>query len=158
MQTHASEANVYDQNGNHISTLTTERLQRLWNQFSHNNLQHLTNFLHPSSQGFETEILWFIQEYVIILPKKKPKMIQPNNLHQTLHPKITKVVINSFKITHSYYSSPLTCPTQLTQYNSPHNRDIICGSRGHAKSSRWTGIGLAFPMDHNTALESHPLG
>jgi hypothetical protein len=67
IQTHASKANVYDQNGNHIATLTTERLQWLWNQLSHNNLQHLTNFLHPPPQGFETEILWLIQRYILIL-------------------------------------------------------------------------------------------
>ena len=71
-----------------------------------------------------------------------------------LHPEITKVLINSFKITHSYYSSPLTCRTQLMQYNSPHTRDIIFGSMRHAKSSRWTGLGLACPTDHNTTLEA----
>ena len=120
----------------------------------HNNPQHLTNFLQPPPQDFETKILWLIQQYIIILPKKKPKTIQPRNLHQTLHPEITKTLINSFKITHSYYSSPLTCPTQLTQYNSPHNRDIIFGSMGHTKSSRWTWIGLAFPTNHNTTLEA----
>ena len=79
---------------------------------------------------------------------------QPNNLHHTLHPDITKLLIDSFKITHSYYSYPLTCPIQLTHYNSPHNRDILFGSMGHVKFSRWKGIGLAFPMDHNTTLEA----
>ena len=36
IQTHALEANVYDQKMNHITTHTTERLQWLWNQFIHN--------------------------------------------------------------------------------------------------------------------------
>ena len=45
-----------------------------------------TNFLQPPPQNFETEILWLIQRYITILPKKKPKIIQPNNLHQTLPP------------------------------------------------------------------------
>ena len=154
IQTNASEADIYDQNGNHVVTLTIERIQWLWAQFSQNNPHHLTNFLQPPPQDFETEILWLIQRYITILPKKKPKIIQPRNLHQKLHPEITKTLINSFKITHSYYSSPLTCPIQLTQYHSPHNRDILFGSMGHANSSRWSGIGLAFPTDHHTTVEA----
>jgi ribonuclease HI len=134
--------------------MNLDRIQWLWNQFTHNNNQHLTNFLQPPPQDFETEVLWLLQRYITILPKKKPKIIQSQNLHQTLHPEITKALITSFRITHSYYSSPLTCPIEITQYNSPHNRDIILGSLGHAKSSKWTGIGLAFPMDHNTTLEA----
>ena len=106
--------NIYDQNGNYIATLNTERLPWLLNRFSHNNLPHLTNFLQPMPQDFETEILWLIQSYITILPKKKPKNIRPTNLHHTLHPDITKLLIESFKIAHTYYSSPLTCPTQLT--------------------------------------------
>jgi ribonuclease HI len=160
--THALGANIYDQKRNFIATLTLERLHWLWNQFSHNTLQHLTNFLQPPPQDFETEILWLLQIYITILPKKKPKIIQPNNLHQTLPSAITKTLpsaitktlIESFQITHSYYSSPLTCPTQLTQYNSPHTRDILFGSRGKANSTKWTGHGLAFPTDHNTTLEA----
>ena len=69
------------------------------------------------------------------------------------HPKIIKTLIDSHKITHSYYS-PLTCPTQLTQYNSPYNRDIIFGYIGHAQISRWKGIGLAYPTDHKTTVEA----
>ena len=48
---------------------------------------------------------------------------------------------------------PLTCPTQLTQYYSPHNRDKIFGSIGHAQSYKWKGIG-AHPTDHNTTIEA----
>ena len=87
-------------------------------------------------------------------PQEKTKKIQPNNLHNALHPTITKTLIESFKITHLYYSSPLTCPTQLTQYHSLHNRDKIFGSMGHAQSTRWKGIGLAHPTDYNTIVEA----
>ena len=89
-----------------------------------------------------------------ILPKKKPKTILPKNLHHTLHPIITNTLIESFNITHSYYSSPLTYPTQLTQFYTPHNRDKIFGSLGHTQSSRWNNIGLAHPMDYNTTVEA----
>ena len=51
--THALGANIYDHNGNYIATLTLERLHWLWNQFSHNNLQHLTNFLQPPPQDLD---------------------------------------------------------------------------------------------------------
>jgi hypothetical protein len=154
IQINTSVANIHDQNGNYIATINIDRLQWLWSQFTHNNQQHLTNFLHPPPQDFETEVLWLLQRYVTILPKKKPKTIQPQNLHHTLHPEIIKTLITTFQITHSYYSSPLTCPIQITQFHSPHNRDIIFGSLGHAKSSKWTGIGLAFPTDYNTTVEA----
>ena len=131
-----------------------ERLKWLWARFSQHNLTHLTYFLQPKVQNFETEILWLIQRYVTILPKKKPKHILTNNQHHTIPPEITELLINSFQITHSYYSSPLTCPIQITQYNSPHTRDIIFGSLGHAHSSRWKGHGLAFPPDYNTTLQA----
>jgi DNA-directed RNA polymerase subunit L len=137
-----------------MATITINRLQWLWDQFSHNNHTHHNFDLQPPSQSFEKEILWLIQRYITILPKKKPKTIQTNNLHHTLHSPITTTLIESFKITHSYYSSPLTCPTQLTQYYSPHNRDKLFGSLGHAQSSRWQGIGLAHPPDHNTTIEA----
>lgn len=54
IQIHKPEANIYDQRGNHIATLTTDRLTWLWNQFSHHtNTQPLTS-LQPPSQNFET--------------------------------------------------------------------------------------------------------
>ena len=86
IQINTSVANIYDHHGKYIATINIDRLQWLWNQFTHNNQQHLTNFLHPPPQDFETEVLWLLQRYVTILPKKKPKIIQPQNLHQTLHP------------------------------------------------------------------------
>ena len=148
------ESHIYDQDGNYMATITTNRLHWLWNRYSHNNLPHLSNFLQHPPQDFETEILWLIQRYITILPKEKPKSILLDNNHHTLHPDITILLINSFKITHSYYSSPLTCPIQLTQYNSPHNWDIIFGSLGQTKSSRWNEVGLAYPTNQNTALEA----
>jgi hypothetical protein len=90
IQMNTSEASVYDQNGNYIATINIDRLQWLWSQFTHNKQQHLINFLHPPPQDFETEVLWLLQRYVTILPKKKPKTIQPQNLHQHFTPKSSK--------------------------------------------------------------------
>ena len=75
-------------------------------------------------------------------------------MHHTIHPAIIKILIESFKITYSYYSSPLTCPIQLTQYHSPHNRDKIFGSTGQIQTFKWKGTGLAHSTDHNTTVEA----
>lgn len=73
MQIQASMSNIYNHNTKYIATLNIERLQWLWNQFSHDNLLHLTNFLQPPSPDFETKILWLVQRYITTLPKKKLK-------------------------------------------------------------------------------------
>jgi hypothetical protein len=151
IQIQNSEANIYDQRTNYMATITTERLQWLWNQFSYDHFLQTTKILQPPSQNFETKILWLIQRYIIILPKRKPKNIQPKNMHLTIHPTITKTLIESLKFKHSYYSSPFTCPTQFTQYHSSHNGDIIFGSIGYAQTSRWKGIGLG----HNGSQRRH---
>jgi hypothetical protein len=57
-------------------------------------------------------------------------------------------LITSFNINHSYFSSPVTCPTQITQFYSPFSRDKIFGSLGKAFDHKWKGIGYAHP--HNT--------
>ena len=115
----------------------------------------MLHFLNPPPQPkFTTKILWLTQRYVTILPKRKPKKHNPNNNHQTLHPSTLQALIETYNITHSYYSSPLTCPITITQYNSPHNRDIIFGSTGHTHSSKWAGVGLAHPPYLKTAITS----
>ena len=123
LQVQGAKSHIYDQGGNYRAIITTKRLHWIWNPYSHNNLLHLTNFLQPPPQDFETKILWLLQRNIPILPKKKPKNIQPNNNHHTLHPEITKLLIGSFEITHSYYySSSLTCSIQLTQTTHPTTR------------------------------------
>ena len=95
IQTQALESNIYDPNGNYMATITTDRQQWLWNQFTHNNSPQLTNFLQPPPRDFETEVLWLIQRYISILPKKKPKNIQPHNQHHPIHLDITKSLIKT---------------------------------------------------------------
>ena len=141
-----------------MATITTERLQWLWNQFSHNNPTQLTNFLQPPPQNFEIEILWLTQRYITVLPKRVSKHIQPNNLHHTLHPVITKILIESFKITHSYYSSPFTYPTQITQYYSPHDEDKIFWLHGACIVLHIEGHWPSIPHGPQYSSGSHPLG
>ena len=123
-------------------------------QFSHNNLPQLANFLQPPPQDFATENTLVHTKIYNHTSKKIPKKISNPSTNITLHPEITKLLINSFKTTHSYYSSLLTYPMQLTHYNSSHSSDILLGSMGHAKSFKWYGVGLAYPTNHNTTLKA----
>jgi hypothetical protein len=54
-------------------------------------------------------------------------------------------LITTFNITHSYFSSSITCSTLLKQFYSPFPRDCIFGSIGNAFSHKWTGCGFAHP-------------
>ena len=95
-------------------------------------------------------MLSLTQRCITILLEKKTKknpIYQPTP-HHTLH-----IEINTFTIIHSYCSFPLTCPMQLTHYNSPQNHNTL-GSMWHAPPSKWYGIGLAYPTDHNMTLEA----
>jgi hypothetical protein len=154
IQIQGTETNIYDPTGAYVLTMPLTRLQWLWERYSQSQTHPMLHFLNPPPQDFTTEILWLTQRYVTILPKRKPKKHNPNNNHQTLHPSTLQALIEAYNITHSYYSSPLTCPTTITQYNSPYNRDIIFGSTGLAHSSKWTGNGLAHPPDLKTAMTS----
>ena len=51
--------------------------------------------------------------------------------------------VESFHITHSYFSSPVTCPTALRQFSSPFSRDIVFGSIGTSFQHKWIGNGYA---------------
>ena len=106
------------------------------------------DFRQTPYEDFATEILWLIQRYIIVLPKKNLENCNPNNNHQTLHLPTLDKLIEAYQITQSYYSSPLTCPTQLTQYISPHNRDIFFDWSGIAKSFKWMGTGVGHPTYH----------
>lgn len=119
------------------------RIQYIWSNRSlhHNHTPHkaslamgkiltkikritLPTFYNPL-QDIPTEIVWFTQSDVTNLPwtnlKKntQPPNTPPNNI---------KTLIKTYQITHSYSSSPLTCPTILTEYNSPHKWHMIFGS------------------------------
>jgi hypothetical protein len=51
----------------------------------------------------------------------------------------------TFNITHSYFSSPITCSTLLKQFYSAFPRDCIFGSIGNAFLHKWNGCGFAHP-------------
>ena len=111
---------------------------------------HLTispKTLPLKSCGFSIETSPYYQE-------KKPKSILPINQHQSIHPTITILLITTFQLTHSYYSSPLTSPLLLKRHNLPHTRNTIFGSQGCALASKWNGTGYAHPTNHRTTTKS----
>jgi hypothetical protein len=68
----------------------------------------------------------------------------------TIHTSTRKLdlFIETFKITTSYFSSPVTCSTKINTFYSSFQRDFIFGSKGLAYSHKWQNIGYAHP--HNT--------
>ena len=114
-----NSAYLYDQDGKHLQTITTQRLQWLWAQY-HHALPNIS-YLEPPPQTFEIEVIWLIHRY------KYPK-----NTQYSLPTIMLKHIITNFNRTHTYFSSPLTCCIQLKHFYSPYSRDCIFGSLGTA--------------------------
>jgi hypothetical protein len=85
-----------------------------------------------------------IRRYKYQIPKTNPL----KKSQYTLPLEILDLIIETFKITTSYFSSPVTCSTKINTFYSPFQRDSIFGSRGLAYSHKWQNIGYAHP--HNT--------
>ena len=86
-------------------------------------------------------MIWLYQIYKYRIPKNDPlKLAQ-----YTIPTPIFNFLTTSFNINHSYFSSPVTCPTQLSQFYSPFSRDKIFGSLEKAFDHKWKGIGYAHP-------------
>ena len=117
------------------------KLLWLWKQYDQ--AKYILHSLEPPTQSFETEIVWLYQRYKYCIPKNDPlKCAQ-----YTIPTPILDFLITIFNINHSYFSSPVTCPIQFTQFYSPFFRDKIFRSLGKAFEQKWKGIGYAHP--HN---------
>ena len=64
-------------------------------------------------------------------------------------------LITTFNLTHTYFSSPLTCTTLLKQFYFPFPRDCIFGSLGTAFSHKWNGQGFAHPPPSSLPQSIH---
>ena len=82
-----------------------------------------------------------IPRYKSKTPKNDPLKFS----QYTLPNAILENFINTFQITHSYFSLPVTCPTTLTQFHSPYPRDDISGSVSKTFQHKWRGHGYAHP-------------
>jgi hypothetical protein len=100
--------------------------------------------LDPPRQPFTTEIIWLYERYKYRIPKTNPL----KKSQYTLPLEILDLIIETFKITTSYFSSLVTCSTKINNFYSPFQRDSIFGSKGLAYSHKWQNIGYAHP--HNT--------
>ena len=74
--------------------------------------------------------------------------------HHTLPTSILDSLTTTFNISHSYFSSPITCSTKITKYYSPHTRDKIFGSIGTTQQYKWKGIGYAHPHNQDATLQA----
>ena len=120
----------------------------LWQQYNKN--KYSTHSLVPPTQSFETEVVWLYQRYNYKKPKKNPLKASHHTLPQNLLDSITK----TFNVTHSYFSSLVTCSTHITQYYSPFARDKIFGALGTAFQYKWNGIGHAHPHNEETTHQA----
>ena len=72
-------------------------------------------------------------------------MIQPQT-HTIPSPHSTYPILQylttTFNLTHSYFSSLVTCPTNIHKYCSPFTRDKVFGSLGTSFQYKWKGFGF----------------
>jgi hypothetical protein len=141
------QAHIYDNIGLHLTTIPTLRLNWLWFQY-HTTLHNPSNFT-PPIQSFETELVWLYHRYKPRLSKNDPL----NSAQYILPTAILNHIFDSFQITHSYFSSPVTCPTSIYKFYSPFPRDKIFGSLGPSFQYQWQGLGYAHPHNAQDAQQ-----
>jgi hypothetical protein len=148
IETQNDKSHIYDDTGRYITTIPTTRIKWLWQQYNNNkyNTHRLIFAIHP----FETEIVWLYQKY----EHKNHKKNTIRTPHHTIPSTILDTIITTFNITHSYFSSPITCSMKSTQFYSAFARDKIFGSLGTTFQYKWKGIGYAHPNDAETAQQA----
>ena len=137
IQTENDVAHIQKKTRKYLITIPIDRFKWLWKQYTQSlNRPH---GLIPPTQPFEIEIVWLYQRYKYRTPKNDPFKYSHHSMPKILLDHIT----TSFNITHSYFSSPVTCSTLIKDFYSLLSRDKIFGSIGHAFSYKWKGIGYA---------------
>jgi hypothetical protein len=131
------EALIFTNKGNHLITISKNRLEWLWKQYTTNSNIHQQ--LDPPCQPFVTEVIWLYERYKYRIPKTDPL----KKSHYTIPIEIVDQIITLFNIKISYFSSPVTCSTLINTCYSPFQRDSIFGSRGTAFKHKWFGNGYA---------------
>ena len=93
----------------------------------------------PSIQKFERELIWLYQQHKYrILKTNLLKLIQ-----YTLPMPIFNHLIATFNLTHSYFSSPTTCPQTLRNFFFLFTHNKIFESMDLDFLTKWFGYGLA---------------
>ena len=130
-------AHIYKEIGKHLITIPLDRLKWLWTQYTQS--LNRPNGLIILTQTFEIEIVWLYQRYKYRIFKNDPL----KNSHHSIPRILLNYITTSFNITHSYFSSPISCSPQIKKFYSPFSRGKIFGSIGHSFSYKWKGIGYA---------------
>ena len=145
IQIHNEQTHIYENTGRHLITIPTTRLKWLWQQY--NKVKYNTHGLVPPTQTFEKEVVWLYQRY-------KSKIFKNSSTKTTLHTLPTNIMdslITTFNISHSYFSSPVSCSTKISKFYSLFGRDKVFGALGTAFQFKWKGIGYAHPHNEKTA-------
>jgi hypothetical protein len=91
------------------------------------------------------------------IPKIRTQNHKKNTIrtpHHTIPSTILDTLITTFNITHSYFSSPITCSIKTTQFYSTYARDKIFGSLGTSFQYKSKDIGYAHPNDIETTEQA----
>jgi ribonuclease HI len=106
--------------------------------------------LVPHTQTFEREVVWLYQRY----KSKIPKNTSTKTTLHTLPTSIIDSLITTFDISHSYFSSPVSCSTKISKFYSFFARDKIFGAIGTAFEYKWEGIDYAHPHNEETSQQA----
>ena len=136
IQVNNEQTYIYEDIGTHLITIPTTRIKWLWQQY--NKTSYSTHGLVPQTQTFQKEVVWLYQRYKRKISKNDPVKI----VQHILSTSITNSIINTFNISHSYFSSPVTCSTQIKNFYSLFIRDKVFGSLGTAFQYKWEDIGM----------------
>lgn len=103
-------ATIHNTNGYFLANPTIPRLDWLWERYCSPQPPNLPNY-HPAKQDFATEIMWLLQWWLLRIPPKTP------SLNRLLPFKIAQYILQhlvyKYKLEHSYYFNPLTCPLDM---------------------------------------------
>ena len=109
-------AHIYEDNGRHLITILKTRIMWLWKQYQLT--ESTTHGLEPSTQSSENEIVWLYQRYKYRIPKNDSL----KRAQYTIPTPILDFLITTFSINHSYFSTPVICPTRLLNFTH-HSRE-----------------------------------
>ena len=83
----------------------------------------------------DTIVAWLYHRYRCRIPKNNPLKAT----HYYLPPSLLDHILTSFSITHSCFSSPVTCSTTLTYFFPLYTQDKNFRSLGDAFTYQWVG-------------------
>ena len=95
-------------------------------------------------------MIWLYQRY-------KSKTPTNDSTKTTLHILPTNIIdslITTFNISYSYFSSPVTCSTQISKFYSPFAIDKVFGALETAFQYKWKGIGYAHLHNEETVQQA----